>query len=767
MALFKKRPLACFCVLFFAVSFLAGYLPVCWSVLGGILFLFLGLPVFLVPRLRHRMLGAGLAFSVVLLALCHSLVLTELPRLRALRFEGERDALCRVVETPRNSSDSSTATVQILSMDGIETGIRGELICEFGAELGVGDEILARVTVEEKVSESTFLLSSRKDSAGRLLRLTLQSPENGIIDRMSEEELTPALFLRSGGVYILSGRLRHQISTLLSRELGDGVGGLAGGFLIGDTEGLPSSVLRDFRRTGCVHLLSVSGLHIGILLGAVELLLRVLRLRKWPRMILVTLCGLVLLAMAGFSYSACRALLMLTALYLAFLLREEADSITILFGVGALIVLLSPYAVNDLGFWMSFQATLGILTLFQHWERRSLRSRREKKKSALRRLVWEPTRSLLLLTLAANLFLLPIFWVVFGEMSLTTPLANLLVSLPASVFLVGVPLYLLLRPIPLLGAGVAMGLSGLGKGMMALTRLLSRIPRSVISLRYGFCAVLIPIFVLAMAILLVIRLKRKWLLSLPPLLLVLSFLLCLGAQNLFFAEPRAMYCQRGTNTEAVAWNEGDRVVVCDLSFGGYYGAEAARALLRRSTATEVDALILTHLHEGHVTMLDLLSEEVMIRTLYLPLWEEEGTVLAFREAAELRGIRVIGFGGGESLRLFHHLVLTVERSEERGHDAFLLRMRSGEREMAYASAHLFSSAERVTPLLEDARLLIVGAHGAYDAEEREISLGEDSKRTVVFGNADFSDTLSFSGGEIEFLYPVEETYQRILSFSLS
>ena len=87
--------------------------------------------------------------------------------------------------------------------------------------------------------------------------------------------------------------------------------------------------------------------------------------------------------------------------------------------------------------------------------------------------------------------------------------------------------------------------------------------------------------------------------------------------------------------------------------------------------------------------------------------------------------------------------------------------------MAYASAHLFSSVERVTSLLEDARLLIVGAHGAYGAEEREISLGEDSKRTVIFGSADFSDTLSFSGGEIEFLYPAEETYQRILSFSLS
>lgn len=761
MELFAKRPFACFCLVFFACSFFGGYLPVSWTVVGLLLFLCVALIFFLTPPLRRRVLGVGIGFAVAFLALCHSFAFTELPRIRAREWEGERMILCTAVESVKNTDHSSSATVLVLNADGTPVYFKGSLVCNFPVDLGVGDQLYARAYVEEYTEESTRILPSRKDSGGILLRLSVSQPTDSVIARAEKNGISFSTLFEPGGARILSAHARKQLSRTLEDGLGARIGSLASGFLMGDTDGLSSSVLRDFRRTGSFHLLSVSGLHLTVLLGAVELLLRGLYVPKRLRVFSVSLCSLLLLFMAGFAFSACRAVLMLMAVYLAFMLCEESDGITVLFASGALIVLISPFSVNDLGFWMSFQATLGILSVFRYWDQHNKRKKGRKGSASRMRRIWNSILSGILLTGTCNLFLLPILWAVFGEFSWISPVCNLLLSAPSSLFLIGTPLYLLLGRIPLIGASLEVILKGIGAWILSVAAILSHLPRAVISLRYEFCGILIVGLAIAMIVMLSLRLKHKWMLALPPVIFAAAFLICLGAYRLFFSEPYAVYLQKGSDCEAVSWNEDGKIVICDISYGGIWGVGAVKSLLFESEATEVDVLVLSHVHEGHADMLSILSEELMIRELYLPEPTEgrEGELIrSFTVAAEARRIQVSHYRSGETLRPWSSLALAIDRVSGGERDAFLLRMKKQDKEMAYLSSYLPSirKAETVAAYLRPSHLLIVGSHGPNPAERVTVDLGTDPiTKTVLYGNADLPSYVRFDGFDGDRLAPRE------------
>ena len=132
--------------------------------------------------------------------------------------------------------------------------------------------------------------------------------------------------------------------------------------LLGDRSGLTDSVSQLYRLSGSAHVLALSGLHLGILFGAFNVLLvRVLshRLRH-----VLGLSELFLIwtyaLLTGFPVSLCRASFMMS-LFVVSQVRLVGNDGWHTLGITALVLMLmSPSSVNDIGFQLSFAAVAGI-----------------------------------------------------------------------------------------------------------------------------------------------------------------------------------------------------------------------------------------------------------------------------------------------------------------------------------------------------------------------------------------------------------------------
>lgn len=217
--------------------------------------------------------------------------------------------------------------------------------------------------------------------------------------------------------------------------------GLAQGVLMGDKQYISLEQRQEMRAAGMSHLLAVSGLHTGIIWALLSLLLRPLVLidrRGWHRwIILLLLWGYI--AVVGFPLSAIRAGIMISMVQISYALERDVWGWHNLTSAALLILLFSPSQLYEVGFQLSFLATAGILFVspWLSWSREAFRSVFSWHRFLL------VFRQLLFVSLAAQLFTMPLVAYYFHTIPLFGWLQGLLV-LPVMALFVYLLLLLLL-----------------------------------------------------------------------------------------------------------------------------------------------------------------------------------------------------------------------------------------------------------------------------------------------------------------------------------
>jgi competence protein ComEC len=131
--------------------------------------------------------------------------------------------------------------------------------------------------------------------------------------------------------------------------------------LIGDRAGLDEQVQRRLQEAGTYHVIAISGGNIAILAGLLLAVARVARLGHRASSS-ATIAALVAYAgIVGGGASVVRATLMAVAYLLARQWDHRGAPLNALAAAGAVILVATPLAVTDAGFWLTFGATLGIL----------------------------------------------------------------------------------------------------------------------------------------------------------------------------------------------------------------------------------------------------------------------------------------------------------------------------------------------------------------------------------------------------------------------
>ena len=215
---------------------------------------------------------------------------------------------------------------------------------------------------------------------------------------------------------------------------------------IGDKSSISINQWRILTNTGTSHLMAISGLHIGLAaLFAYSLMRRlvpVVMMRRIPAQHISLSFGLIVAGLyalvAGLSIPTQRAIIMLSVLVLMTLVRRNHRPFDAL-GFAVLVVLLfDPLAVLSAGFWFSFSAVAVIFISLTS-------SAAETKKDPVQLSIWfkviKTLKQWVRLQLLISVFLLPLSLFMFQQVSLVSPLANLLL-IPYVSFLV-VPVVLM------------------------------------------------------------------------------------------------------------------------------------------------------------------------------------------------------------------------------------------------------------------------------------------------------------------------------------
>lgn len=164
--------------------------------------------------------------------------------------------------------------------------------------------------------------------------------------------------------------VRNYSSEVLDKWVGEENAPLIKAILLGDKSDLDTETKRIFTNTGAMHMLAVSGMHIGlivVLLGGVFKRLFFYRGRVAALWIMILLLWFYAF-LTGFSASVTRAVVMFTVLIFAGFMRRGYQPVNSLSVAGFFILVWDPMAIFDIGFQLSFLAMVGIFAVYPMME---------------------------------------------------------------------------------------------------------------------------------------------------------------------------------------------------------------------------------------------------------------------------------------------------------------------------------------------------------------------------------------------------------------
>jgi len=159
-------------------------------------------------------------------------------------------------------------------------------------------------------------------------------------------------------IFALRGRMDRALAALPPRQ-----DRFIAGMLFGDKGSLDFHERSVLSETGLMDAFAVSGMHMGFVLLLALQLAAWFRLPLWPRLFLVSGVVLFYAAVTGFSASVVRSGLMALLGLWAYALDRQKDLLTALAAAALPILIVSPHALFDAGFQMSFAAAGGVLLL--------------------------------------------------------------------------------------------------------------------------------------------------------------------------------------------------------------------------------------------------------------------------------------------------------------------------------------------------------------------------------------------------------------------
>lgn len=191
----------------------------------------------------------------------------------------------------------------------------------------------------------------------------------------------------------------------------------------GNKRYIDKTTLSDFKRAGVLHVLAASGLHTGIIAGAIFIFLVPFLINRKAVVIVISLALLFYLYITDMPVSLLRAFIMYSIFAIQYVFNLERNIFNTLFVAAIFILAINPYELYTAGFQLSFGATFGIIMFYKFYNQ-SFSS------------FPGPLAKTLSATLSAQIFVFPVIYMHMKEINLMGILSNMIIITAMSVTLV-------------------------------------------------------------------------------------------------------------------------------------------------------------------------------------------------------------------------------------------------------------------------------------------------------------------------------------------
>ena len=717
MLLFSKRYFVWFSLIFLAFS------GISFDFKNLIfLFIFLFFLALIVAILRKngkmtqnlKVIALGLLISALLGAFSSSaLMISNNQRIKD--FSGEHYLEGYILEVTSCEEYASEYVLRVENIDGENQKIDLILVAEYNPELERGDFIAFEGEIIKTESYRKAIYLRNNNNFDYPMACVVKS--NQEIEFLEKEFRFPLIF----------SNLNSRLSATLKATLGTKNGSLASALLLGNRDLLSDSTLRDFKRAGVYHLLALSGLHVAILIGILEWILKKFFVPVKFRIILLGSISLFYIALTGFALSACRSILMLWVMYLSLLLQRKRDVLTSLFIAVTAIVLLKPSAVLDVGLQLSFLSTFGVVSSTVICQKLKLLGLKfDKDFVGFIKSILYKCLIICISSLCVFICTLPVVMICFGEVSLATFVSNLFIGIVCEIFMILALLTLVFARVIFIYPIFSFLAGLLGNTMTFIVSLISDAKNVMLSLNYPGAQVLVWGLFIAFVIMLAIRLGRKWTIFIPSvifgILMCVSIFLYNGSRADFV---RAEYYLG----DGIVISSSDGVYICDMSDGSFGNLYEGVVLAKANCFTEIDGVVLTHYHSEHIVSLKRFARELKLRSVFLPMPQNDKEDLNMRSIVRVlaeEGVNAYIYNSNEELNILSGELVLSNRAytENYAHPSYALSYKNGERRVTYIGKPYFNTYLEESceffGYINESDYLIIGADGRKITENYEI-----------------------------------------------
>ncbi|WP_300368518.1 ComEC/Rec2 family competence protein [Brachyspira sp.] len=160
-----------------------------------------------------------------------------------------------------------------------------------------------------------------------------------------------------------------KVRNIIKKSLGENIEAIpysiAQGIMIGDKNIIPFHIRKYFIDAGISHILSISGLHISMILSILFIILSFFPINFYNKILISSIAAIIIYPpITLFSVSIIRASIMALCLLISYYFDRNRNAINTLFLSGLIILILNPNSIKDISFQFSFLATLGIIIYY-------------------------------------------------------------------------------------------------------------------------------------------------------------------------------------------------------------------------------------------------------------------------------------------------------------------------------------------------------------------------------------------------------------------
>ena len=267
----------------------------------------------------------------------------------------------KVAKVLKNSSYHHKYKVKVIQVDSLKT--RGEILLNISK-----DSFFTHLNVDEFIYAKPNFKEINKPLNPHQFDYKFYLVKQGIHQQVYlNKHQFKSIGFKEFSLIGLSAKFRNEVQEALKKyDFKTNELAVINALLLGQRQEISKDLISDYSKAGAIHILAVSGLHVGIILWILTWLLKPLeRIKKGK--IIKTICIVLLLwifaFIAGLSASVVRAVTMFTFLAIGFSFQRKNVILFSLITSMFFLLIFKPMFLFDVGFQLSYLAVLGIILI--------------------------------------------------------------------------------------------------------------------------------------------------------------------------------------------------------------------------------------------------------------------------------------------------------------------------------------------------------------------------------------------------------------------